>query len=366
MGAGAVAREILRAGFHGARRLGLPGLDGSARRAAVIVRYHSVSDPLEGSQLYLEPSIAVPPAVFERQIALLAHRYACISMDRLIEGLAGGRPLPRNAAVVTFDDGYRDNYDYAYPLLRRHRVPAMFYVATGCLDGGRPLWTSEVRCLVLTARRPRAVLPALGLEVRLTTPEARREAIAALKARLVTLPRAEREAALDELRERVDGDTAVLDGAMLTWAQVREMQRGGMDFGAHTVSHPRLPLAPPTEAAQEIVGSRAALEERLGLAVRHFSYPNPGKGVHWDGPVAQLVVEAGFQTAVTSQSGYVHAGDDALALARMPVSGGPWAFALDLERPALVARLGGRARPAPRPSRDGAPATSALPPASPR
>lgn len=360
MRARAAIRDLARAGFHWARLLGVPGLSGGARRMAVIVRYHSVSDPREGSDLYLEPSIAVPPRIFERQIAFLARRYACVTMDDLAEALAGGRPLPREAAVVTFDDGYRDNYEHAYPILQRYGVPAMFYVATGCLDGGRPLWPSELRCLLLTARCTRLALRRLGLDLRLGTPEARREAIAALKARLVVLPRDEREAALDELRHKADGDTTVLKGAMLTWKQVREMHSGGMQFGAHTSTHPRLPHLGDAEAAQEIIGSRAALEEHLGVPVRHFSYPNPGKGVHWDERIARIVAEAGFQTAVTSVSGYVRGGDNRLALPRMPVTAHPWALALDLERPALMAALGGGATgPTSRPGTTAAPGAGA-------
>jgi hypothetical protein len=139
---------LVRRAFYGAKVAKLPWVDFGDGRRAAIVRFHSVSQAADGTHRWIGPNICVPPAVFERQIAFLARCYRCISMDALLEAFLSGRPLPRNAAVVTFDDGYRDNYEVAYPVLRHHRVPAIFYVATGALEGGEPLWPSEARYLV--------------------------------------------------------------------------------------------------------------------------------------------------------------------------------------------------------------------------
>ena len=142
---------LVRRAFYGAKAANLRWVDfGDARRAA-IVRFHSVSPAGDGIERWISSGNSVSARAFERQIAFLARRYRCISMDELLESFLAGRPLPRNAAVVTFYDGYRDNYDVAYPVLRHHRVPATFHLATGALEGGEPLWPSQARYLVHAA-----------------------------------------------------------------------------------------------------------------------------------------------------------------------------------------------------------------------
>jgi hypothetical protein len=144
---------------------------------------------------------------------------------------------------------------------------------------------------------------------------------------LVGLPTRERQDAMREMRRRAAVDMTVLRTGMMTWAQVREMREGGMLFGAHTVTHPLLPSIPLAEAREEILGSKQALEAELGEPALHFSYPNPGAGVHWSPAVREIVREAGFATAVTSQSGYVKAGDDLLSLRRLRLGHTAWDIA---------------------------------------
>jgi peptidoglycan/xylan/chitin deacetylase (PgdA/CDA1 family) len=276
--------------------------------------------------------------VFERQIAFLARHYGCISMDQLLEALGAGRPLPRNAVVVTFDDGYRDNYDVAFPILRRHKVPAMFYVTTGALEGGEPLWPSEARYLVHQAGSEiTGPFPARRYD--LGTPALRERAARDLKLWLVALPTGQRQDALRELRRHTGVDLRVLRDGMMTWTHVREMQKGGMHFGSHTVTHPLLPSIPLAEARAEIAGSKQALEAELGGTVRHFSYPNPSGGIHWTPAVREIVREAGFATSVTSQSGYVQPGDDVLTIHRLNPSHSARDLAWDIEGSAVRAAL---------------------------
>jgi peptidoglycan/xylan/chitin deacetylase (PgdA/CDA1 family) len=129
---------------------------------------------------------------------------------------------------------------------------------------------------------------------------------------------------------------------MLTWEEVKEMQRGGMDFGAHTVTHPLLPSIPLAEAHQEIAESKHELETHLRTPIQHFSYPNPGDGVHADAAVRRLVADVGFSTAVTSRGSYVTAGDDPLVLRRLATGAKAWGLPWDLEREALGKRFRNR------------------------
>src|SRR5262245_16402465 len=189
---------LVRRAFYGAKMANLRWVDfGSGRRAA-IVRFHSVSRPADGTGRWIAPNICVSPEVFDRQIAFLARRYRVISMDDLLEALLSGQPLPTNAAIVTFDDGYRDNYDVAFPILRRHGVPAIFYVTTGALEGGEPLWPSEIRHLVHAASSSiSGPFPAGRYD--LASPALRERAARELKQWLVGLGTQDRRDALAEL-----------------------------------------------------------------------------------------------------------------------------------------------------------------------
>jgi peptidoglycan/xylan/chitin deacetylase (PgdA/CDA1 family) len=315
--------------------MGLRCVDFGDRRNAVIPRFHSISDTASGNYLYAEPAICVPPGAFERQIAFLAQNYRCVSMDDLLEALESGRALPRNAVVVTFDDGYRDNYEVAYPVLRRHRVPAIFYLATASLDGGEPLWPSEIRYLVYSAADPTFWDPLSRQQYDIRSRREKEEVIRQVKRRLVTLPRQERNDVVKELRARSKADPRFLRTKMLSWKDVKEMHRAGMHFGAHTVSHPLLTAVPPEEAREEIAASRAEIEAELKAPVRHFSYPNPGDGVHCNAAVKRLVAETGYMTAVTSRQGYVTGDDDPLELPRVGVGRAPRGTPWYLEKDAL-------------------------------
>jgi peptidoglycan/xylan/chitin deacetylase (PgdA/CDA1 family) len=328
-------KPVAQFAVYWGKRAALPCLDFGQDRLVAIARYHSVSEPSGPIRRFVKPNIVVAPPVFERQVAFLAARYRCVTMDQVVEALEGGRALPRNAAVITFDDGYRDNHEHAYPILRKHGVPAIFYVAAEPLDGGVPLWTSEIRYLVHATNRPLLAHPVTGAALDVGSPTAREAAIRALAVTLVQVPRAARQAALVELRQAAAADPRPLRRLMLTWAQVREMRRGGMQFGSHTVSHPLLPAMPADEARDEIAGSRAELAARLRDPILHFSYPNPGDGVHCTAAVRRLVADAGYTSAVTSGQGYVGRHDDRFALARLTVAGRRWTIAWDLERDAL-------------------------------
>lgn len=102
---------------------------------------------------------------------------------------------------------------------------------------------------------------------------------------------------------------------MLTWSQVREIDRSGIELGAHSVSHPQLDLLRPAVARAEIEGSRQALEDGIGRAVDTFAYPFGS----YDRRVREMVVEAGFNAACAVKHAISHRGDDRFALARIIV-----------------------------------------------
>src|SRR5262245_58125000 len=124
-----------------------------ARRSrAVILRYHSVAADADSPLAYIDPGLSVPMDAFDRQMRFLRERYNPVSLGHILESILEGRPLPSLAVAVTFDDGYLDNYAYALPVLRKHGIPATFYITAGCVNEREPLWTSRLRYYFMATR----------------------------------------------------------------------------------------------------------------------------------------------------------------------------------------------------------------------
>jgi len=304
---------------------------------AAILRYHSVSTAADGTHLCLDPGLAVAPEHFDRQCAYLKRHYRVISLDEMVTRLIEGEPLPAKAVALTFDDGYLDNYTRAFPILARHGLNATFYVTTNCIDNLAVLWTGLLRFVIFTTTVP--VLETrepMAFRLPLRTPEERREAFTKLIVTMKNVPTATRLELLEAVRVAggID-DLSPLSRIMMSWDHVREMHRAGMIFGAHTLSHPNLPNATPDEARREIEGSRDALAEQINEPVRHFSYPNGRGSAHLTEAVKSMVRDAHFDSATTSLTGSVQAGDDAFALKRIGIysrHGALPEFTLDIER----------------------------------
>ncbi|MGH7681889.1 MAG: polysaccharide deacetylase family protein, partial [Candidatus Eiseniibacteriota bacterium] len=202
---------------------------------AQILIYHRVND--EGDPYFG----GVPTAVFERQMEYLASRFHVMALSRLVAALEE-RSIPPNAIAITFDDGYRDNYTNALPILTRYKVPATIFVSTGAIGSTRQLWHDDVFSAFRDTTQPflapyggRATASPLGtIPERLRT---QREFLTHVR----TLREPERSRAIAWLREALRvGPPREAPGLMLSWDEVKEMHRAGIEFGSHTVSHPIL------------------------------------------------------------------------------------------------------------------------------
>ena len=288
----------------------------------LILRYHSVSGDREGPE-YISRSISVPVTAFEQQIRHISRYYQCISLDEAVTSLRSGRRLPPRAVAVTFDDGYQDNYRYAFPILTRYRVPATIYLVSSTLSDHRVLWTSRLRQTLNSSVRSEIAIPGLaGSPLPLHTESARASSARTLTNMLNQMSTARRDACIEQIARMTEAPASPpVDEWFLALDHIREMSGSGITFGAHTITHPNLPGIPPEEAKGEITRSRADLERLLGTAVTHFSYPNSGAvHEHFNDFTVDCAREAGYQSAVTSQTGSCSAGSDLFRLRRLGIS----------------------------------------------
>ena len=312
-----VKKWLVRTGVARALRRALRG-----RRAAVL-RYHAVADPRIAD--YAVPSICVSPEEFEIQVRYIARHYTVTDLDILHRCLVQGAPFPPDAVVITFDDGYADNFE-AFRILQRYGLTATFYVCTGALDGKHTLWLPEA---VYRFRRTRARVVRIragsaDLDLPAGEPAAAMASLRRFLKLVKTHPLPVREQAMEALR-RATADVeehceARMRRVMLTWDQVRAMAEGGMTIGGHTVTHLNLPHASPEDAEREIAGCKRDIEAALGVPVRHFSYPNGGGYAYFNDRIVAMVREAGYSTATTSQNGVVRPASDPFRLERVRIT----------------------------------------------
>jgi peptidoglycan/xylan/chitin deacetylase (PgdA/CDA1 family) len=255
--------------------------------------------------------------VFERQMELIEKYFRVFPLHELVERATAGDVPPRSAAI-TFDDGYRDNYENAFPILKRIGLPATVFLATGVIGTGKTLWHDRVFDLFRRTRRE--VVTVGGIHYPMSTQVARRQSLKEYLALMRALPPAERDACVSRLSEAVDvpyGPDPMVP--MLNWDEVETMSLGGIHFGAHTVSHPILSKMRVQDALEEIRLSRNEIEARLGRKVAMFAYPN-GSRADFNETIKDLLRSEGFLGAVTTIVGLNNTKTDRYELKRSQ----PW------------------------------------------
>lgn len=223
----------------------------STCRELPVLMYHSISDDAEGN---VPPyyRIATSPKTFAEQMELLhAEGYQGVNLQHGRELLR--RNADTKAVAITFDDGFRDFYTNAFPVLRRHSFSATMFLPTAFI-GEKPARFKERECM--------------------------------------------------------------------SWSEVRELHKAGIEFGSHTVNHPKLYELCFDEIRLEIEMSKSVIEEKLGAAVSSFAYPYafPTADRKFVETLSGILKNAGYACNATTRIGRVRAEDDPFTLKRLPVN----------------------------------------------
>jgi peptidoglycan/xylan/chitin deacetylase (PgdA/CDA1 family) len=241
---------IKRLGALAARRIEA----GRAKQSRVVgLCYHSVHPKL---------SFSTTPKMFERHLEWLGETCEVIPFREMLDA-AIDSIRERPAVAITFDDGYADNYEFAFPLLRKYRMPATFFVTAGLIDGD---------------------------------PEV--------------------HARFQKLR----GGSAEI--RPLDWGQARELRAEGLEIGAHTYSHPNLIKLDGSRVAEELRVSKEILEDRLEAPIDLLAYPFGKPKRHFDHTTLEIALMTGYSHAAAVLFRSVRTRDSPLALPRFLAGGG--------------------------------------------
>ncbi len=289
-----------------------------------VLAYHRVLESCDPQGFSFDPELISASAdVFRQQMQHLKARFVPMRFDEVLDHFERGKPLPDGAVLVTFDDGYDDNYRIAFPILRELGMSAMFFVSTGHIDSGRPYaydWLVHMLCSASADERVQVPELDIDWRVEATLPERRRQAADLLYR--VKLLDDEGQAALVTRLEAEWGIPRAAghpDCRPMTWDQLREMQRGGMEIGSHGVDHRMLAKLSRDHMLAEVRDSKHTLERELGVPVRAISYPVGGPDA-FDHATVEAVRAAGFQVACSYVAGVGHLSPATqFALRRLPV-----------------------------------------------
>ena len=277
------------------------------RGKATILAYHRVLPEREMDGMYVQPGMYVSQDVFEKQVKFLKEQFRLVSFTELLN-LWTQKTYDRSQryCVITFDDGWLDNYIYAYPILKKHSIPATIFLPTSFIGTQNWFWPDKIGFLLkhyLNARR-----------------EEERESLSSLWGRYTWMREFEKGPSEEKIDRAIEmwkrlpedeiysfientGKTLGVEWPdkrlVLNWKEVEEMSGNGISFGSHSANHRILTRIGIAEAREEIKNSLEMLAERNINFIPVFCYPNG----EYNGEIQELVKQSGYQAAVSGGFG---------------------------------------------------------------
>jgi peptidoglycan/xylan/chitin deacetylase (PgdA/CDA1 family)/glycosyltransferase involved in cell wall biosynthesis len=266
------------------------------RNRLVVLLYHGV---VRTSETQLN-DLHVSAERFRRQMNWMCQKFRPVSLRQVVAAMDGRALLPRRAVLVTFDDGYENNFTVALPILKQLNIRPTIFIPTEFIDERGAYWNEDLEARIRDTG-------ALGIPFQsrwlwLRNLQERRSAFKEISGVLKRADPAHRERLCEELQIQLsqggEKDTSATE-QRCSWDQLIAMKREGVDIGSHTNSHALLPGLPLDEIRCELEDSKKQLELRLSAPVKAFAYPNGD----WDSAVRELVEKTGYSCAFTTQPG---------------------------------------------------------------
>ena len=273
-------------------------------RQVLIVMYHGILPEARNWNHWCH----IPADEFRWQIEHLKYHYELLPLSEIVSRLAADQPLPRNTAAITFDDGLRNNFEVAYPILRELNIPATMYLATGYVGTDDLLWQDRLFVEIESFDSMELDLSAHHLGIhRWNDRSARQEVFETLLARLKRMPVKQKDQALAEICRQTSNaglkNPTRLDFQLMSWDNAAEMQASGLiEIGPHTDNHELLSRLCDDRIEAEIVGSYEAVRSRLDSTSPTFAFPN-GTRKDYDNRALDALKQCDIPAAVTTVSG---------------------------------------------------------------
>lgn len=287
-------------------------------KGLVVFNYHRIGDPT--ASLLDRGLLSASQEQFDQQVRFLKKNYDVIGVDDLSSAL--NDPAARSV-MISFDDGYRDNYELAFPVLQQHHARALFFITSGFLDEKPVAWWDEISWMIRSTGQQQLCWPELfSNSLSLHDEPAVDRAIYEVLLKFKATPEDQTVAFLERLGELTGTGrcpASLSTSLWMTWDMVCEMNVAGMDIGGHTVHHPVLANCDVERQRTEIEQSKSRIEAELLHPITAFSYP-VGQPDSFTEETKSLLQQAGYQWGFSFYGGYCPVGQfDPFDLKRMPV-----------------------------------------------
>jgi peptidoglycan/xylan/chitin deacetylase (PgdA/CDA1 family) len=250
---------------------------------------------------------------FAKQLQWIKNQFNVVPLREAMQAI-GTPNLPERAAAITIDDGYKDNVDYALPVIQAEKLHATFFIATCCLENKYMFHDRLSNALLLTQKQSIA-LPNQGLD--LIDLSSKVHKITALR-QLIKKAKYDNLIHREEFVSNVEHELGVTASgpSMMSRDDVLRLAKAGMEIGGHTRNHPILRLLPDELALQEIALGANDLKDITGYQPKLFAFPNGRPGEDFEPRHSDMVRQAGFEYAFTTERGVVNASSNPFALPR--------------------------------------------------
>ena len=281
------------------------------RRKLLVLTYHRFSSHKELNK--------VSAAEFSAHLEYLKKYTSVISLSEAVEHLAKQTRLPPNSTVITVDDGYRDTFDVAYPLLNSFGFPATLFAVTDFIDGKCWLWTDRIRFIFSNTKKTSLVIEldaGARFDVKWRSTKEASELGERINSILKQLPNAQKEAKIGVISDQLEVEVPRLppvEYGPINWQQAREMEDHNFAVESHTATHPILTSLEPSGLNGELRRSKERIEKELSKTVNHFCYPNG----NFNESVKRSVEDVGYRSAVSTDYGFNNGNEDPFALKRI-------------------------------------------------
>lgn len=246
------------------------------------------------------PPMIMTTGVFEDMLAFLRREFYVMSA-----GEESPASTAKPAVMITIDDGWADNFQFGLPLLREHQTAASLFVVTGLIGTDRTFWIEQL----YAAPHPRQDVLRERLHMH-------RASLPDVIERLKRMSSAERKVLLNDIVDEAKPCSST--DRMLTWEQVRDLEKDAFTIGSHTVTHPLLTHESAEKVAHELAQSKVHLQMRLGPGPRDFAYPNG----NYNADVTAAVRAHGYRRAFTTEARWASENDDPFAIPRFLLHNG--------------------------------------------
>lgn len=269
----------------------------------VILAYHRVLDIDEGFAFDHE-LVSASLEQFDDQVKYASENFSVITFRELSEIESGRKPPVKKPLIITFDDGFDDNYINAFRILKKYSVPAVFFVSTGYVNSTKTFWYDRLYFIVkqLDNEARQRIIQKYFKNITLSSDcDIALEVVETSK----LLTNDQRVALLEEvdvLALELGIESSSKDSRPLTWQQIREMSDYGCEIGSHTVSHPIMSSLNDQELGYELSHSYEEIHRNLGVSPISIAYP-VGREFAYNKKVIKKVKECGYLYGISYESG---------------------------------------------------------------